>query len=58
MAQVIGITGTKGKTTTTLMVCEILKRANPKTVVAGNLRVSALDLLDRIDAETPVVIEL
>ena len=41
-AQVIGITGTKGKTTTTLMTGAILKRANPKTVVAGNLRISAL----------------
>ncbi len=57
-AQVIGITGTKGKTTTTLMTGAILKRANPKTVVAGNLRVSALELLDQIDAETPVVLEL
>jgi UDP-N-acetylmuramoylalanine--D-glutamate ligase len=57
-AQVIGITGTKGKTTTTLMVGAIVQRANPKTVVAGNLRVSALELLDRIDAETPVVLEL
>lgn len=58
MAQVIGITGTKGKTTTTLMTGEILKRANPKTVVAGNLRVSALELLDQIDDDTPVVLEL
>ncbi len=57
-AQVIGITGTKGKTTTTLMVGAILSRANAKTVVAGNLRVSALELLDRIDADTPVVLEL
>jgi UDP-N-acetylmuramoylalanine--D-glutamate ligase len=57
-AQVIGITGTKGKTTTTLMVGEILKRVNPKTVVAGNLRVSALELLDQIDADTPVILEL
>jgi UDP-N-acetylmuramoylalanine--D-glutamate ligase len=57
-AQVIGITGTKGKTTTTLMTGAILKRANPKTVVAGNLRISALELLDQIDAETPVVLEL
>ena len=56
--QVIGITGTKGKTTTTMMTGAILKRANPKTVVAGNLRVSALELLDRIDAETPVVLEM
>ncbi len=57
-AQVIGITGTKGKTTTTLMVGAILAQVNPKTVVAGNLRVSALQLLERIDAETPVVLEL
>lgn len=57
-AQVIGITGTKGKTTTTLMTGAILRRANPNTVVAGNLRVSALELLDRIDAATPVVLEL
>ncbi|MBI5303112.1 MAG: UDP-N-acetylmuramoyl-L-alanine--D-glutamate ligase [Chloroflexi bacterium] len=57
-AQIVGITGTKGKTTTTLMTGEILKRANPKTVVAGNLRVSALELLDQIDADTPVVLEL
>lgn len=56
--QVIGITGTKGKTTTTLMVGAILKKANPKTVVAGNLRVSALELLGQIDADTPVVLEL
>jgi UDP-N-acetylmuramoylalanine--D-glutamate ligase len=56
--QVIGITGTKGKTTTTLMTGAILKRANPKTIIAGNLRVSALELLDQIDVETPVVLEL
>ncbi len=58
MAQVIGITGTKGKTTTTLMTGAILKSVNPKTVIAGNLRVSALELLDQIDADTPVVLEL
>jgi UDP-N-acetylmuramoylalanine--D-glutamate ligase len=58
MRQVIGITGTKGKTTTTLMTGAILQRANPKTIIAGNLRVSALELLDQIDAETPVVLEL
>lgn len=58
MAQVIEITGTKGKTTTALMTGAILKRAHPKTVVAGNLRVSALELLDQIDAETPVVLEM
>lgn len=58
VAQVIGITGTKGKTTTTLMTGAILKAVNPKMVVAGNLRVSALELLERIDADTPVVLEM
>ena len=58
MSQVIGITGTKGKTTTTLMTGAILQRVNPKTVVAGNLRVSALELIEQIDAETPVVLEM
>ncbi|MBI4786607.1 MAG: UDP-N-acetylmuramoyl-L-alanine--D-glutamate ligase [Chloroflexi bacterium] len=57
-AQVVGITGTKGKTTTTLMVGAMLAKANAKTVVAGNLRISALELLDKIDADTPVVLEL
>ncbi|MBI3913240.1 MAG: UDP-N-acetylmuramoyl-L-alanine--D-glutamate ligase [Chloroflexi bacterium] len=57
-AQVIGITGTKGKTTTTLMVGAMLKATNSKTVVAGNLRVSALEFLDQIDETTPVVLEL
>jgi UDP-N-acetylmuramoylalanine--D-glutamate ligase len=40
------------------MVGAILAGANSKTVVAGNLRISALELLDRIDADTPVVLEL
>jgi UDP-N-acetylmuramoylalanine--D-glutamate ligase len=56
--QVIGVTGTKGKTTTTMMLGAMLKMANPKTVVAGNLRVSALELLDQIDGETPIILEL
>lgn len=57
-APIIGITGTKGKTTTTLLAGAMLKEKDPRTVVAGNLRVSALELLDQIDATTPVVLEL
>lgn len=56
--QVIGITGTKGKTTTTMMVGAILKKAKANSVVAGNLRVSALEMLDQIQADTTVVLEL
>ncbi len=55
---VIGITGTKGKTTTTTLVGEILRAAGVDVVVAGNLRISALDQIDRIGTGTTVVLEL
>ncbi len=45
---ILGVTGTRGKTTTTLMLAEIFKRFDPRTVVAGNLRVSALAALDKL----------
>jgi UDP-N-acetylmuramoylalanine--D-glutamate ligase len=55
---ILGITGTKGKTTTTLLAAAMLREQYPDTVVAGNLRVSALETLPRITAGTPVVLEL
>jgi UDP-N-acetylmuramoylalanine--D-glutamate ligase len=55
---ILGITGTKGKTTTTLLTGAMLRAQYPHTVVAGNLRVSALEALPRITAGTPVVLEL
>ena len=56
--RVVGITGTKGKTTTTTLLGEILKADGRDVVVAGNLRVSALEQIDRIGAQTDVVLEL
>ncbi len=55
---IIGITGTRGKTTTTMLVGDMLRRQFPDTVIAGNLRVSALAQLDSITPQTPVVLEL
>lgn len=55
---IIGITGTKGKTTTTLLTGAMLKQQFPDTVIAGNLRVSALEQLSKIGPQTPVVLEL
>jgi UDP-N-acetylmuramoylalanine--D-glutamate ligase len=55
---ILGITGTKGKTTTTLLAGAMLREQYHDTVVAGNLRVSALEALPRITAGTPVVLEL
>ncbi len=57
-APIIGITGTKGKTTTTALTAAILRAAHPDTVMAGNMRVSALEQLPLITATTPVVLEL
>ncbi len=57
-APITAVTGTKGKTTTALLTGAIYKAMDPRAVVAGNLRVSALELLDQIDATTPVVLEL
>jgi len=57
-APVIGVTGTKGKSTTATWTWEMLRRWKPETVLAGNLRVSALEALPRIEPDTPVVLEL
>lgn len=56
--RIAGITGTKGKTTTTVLLGEMVRAARRPTVVAGNLRVSALEMLPQITPETYVVLEL
>jgi len=57
-APVIGVTGTKGKTTVTTWIGHVLRQWKPQTVVAGNMGVSALDHLPQITADTPVALEL
>lgn len=55
---IIGITGTKGKTTTSTMICEILKSAGKKVLRAGISQVSVLDKLEFLEKDTVVVFEL
>lgn len=55
---ILGVTGTKGKTTTSLLLAAMLREQFPDTVAAGNLRVSALEALERMTPTTPVVLEL
>ncbi|MDI3339180.1 MAG: UDP-N-acetylmuramoyl-L-alanine--D-glutamate ligase [Sphaerobacter sp.] len=57
-APIIGVTGTKGKTTTATLCAGILRVARPDTVLAGNMGTSALDALPHITPDTPVVLEL
>ena len=57
--KIAGITGTRGKTTTTALLHHILARAGLDTVIGGNLGgVETLSLLPRITPETWVVLEL
>jgi len=57
-APVIGITGSAGKTTTTTLVGEIVKKAGYKTWVGGNIGDVLLDVLDDISSDDVVVMEL
>lgn len=57
-APIVGITGTKGKTTTATLCAGILRVARPDTVLAGNMGTSTLDALPGIRPDTSVVIEL
>ena len=58
-ARIIGITGTRGKTTTTTLLYEILRAGGLPTVLGGNVAgVETLSLLPQITPETLVVLEL
>jgi UDP-N-acetylmuramoylalanine--D-glutamate ligase len=57
-APILGVTGTKGKTSVSTLCATILRAWKPETILAGNMGISALNLVDDIAAEQPVVIEL
>jgi UDP-N-acetylmuramoylalanine--D-glutamate ligase len=57
-AQVIGITGSAGKTTTTTLTGLILKQAGFRTWVGGNIGDVLLDVLPDIQRDDKVVMEL
>ncbi|HEX5164493.1 MAG TPA: Mur ligase family protein, partial [Thermomicrobiales bacterium] len=57
-APILGVTGTKGKTTTTTLLAAMLRERWPDAVLAGNMAVSALGQLPSIRPDTPVALEL
>jgi len=55
----IGITGTRGKTTTTYLIQAILEEAGKKVLLGGNVRgVSTLALLEVVQGDEVAVLEL
>lgn len=56
--QIIGITGTKGKSTITTLLYHLLKHAGYDTVLAGNIGIPVFDLMEEIGPETKIVCEL
>lgn len=57
-APIVGVTGTKGKTTTTTLLHAMLRERWPEAVLAGNMGVSALQQLPDLLPGVPVALEL
>ena len=56
--QIIGITGTKGKSTVTSLIYHILKESGKDCRIAGNIGIPVFDIAEDMGAETVVVCEL
>jgi UDP-N-acetylmuramoylalanine--D-glutamate ligase len=54
----IGVTGTRGKSTTTKLIYEMLKKEKRKVFLGGNIGRSVLDFLDQLDEESISVLEI
>lgn len=56
--RVIGVTGTKGKSTTSSLIYHILSHLGVKSCLVGNIGVPVLSQLEHIDTHTVAVYEL
>ncbi len=56
--KVIGVTGTKGKSTTSSLIYSILKENNKDAILAGNIGVPILSMIEQIKDETIIVLEM
>ena len=56
--QIVGITGTKGKSTTTTLLYHILKEAGKDCILAGNIGIPAFDMAEQVGKDTIVVFEM
>lgn len=57
-SQIIGITGTKGKSTTTTLLYHVLKESGKKCVLAGNIGIPAFDIAGEVQDDTIICFEM
>lgn len=57
-ALTIGVTGSKGKSTTTSLIHAMLTQGGRKSILAGNIGEPAIQYVDKANAETIFVLEL
>jgi UDP-N-acetylmuramoylalanine--D-glutamate ligase len=57
-ARVIGVTGTKGKSTTASLLYHMIRREHGDALLGGNITISVLELMDRLTPGCPVMLEL
>lgn len=55
---IVGVTGSNGKTTTTTMLYDILKKAGKKVFLAGNIGIPLSKMVEDIEKESILVIEI
>lgn len=56
--KMIGITGTKGKSTTSSLMYHILKNIGKKAILMGNIGIPVFDTIDSLEEDTICVMEL
>lgn len=56
--KIIAITGTNGKTTTTTLTYEIIKKAYPNTYLAGNIGYPLCSILEKVKENDMIVMEV
>ncbi|MBA7569913.1 UDP-N-acetylmuramoyl-L-alanine--D-glutamate ligase [Candidatus Atribacteria bacterium 1244-E10-H5-B2] len=55
---IIAVAGTKGKSTVSQLIYHIFKEAQKDTILAGNIGISVLDILEKINPQTWVILEI
>jgi len=55
---IIAIAGTKGKSTVSQLIYHIFKKAQKDAILAGNIGISVLDILEKINPQTWLILEI